>query len=408
MRANGVDEVYITGNASEREKFQKWAETLPKAIGNPLYHWSHLELQRYFDYHGILNGATAEEVWQHCREKMQAVDFSAQGLIINSNVRLLCTTDDPIDSLEWHRQLAEDALFGIPVLPTWRPDMAMNINNSGYFEYIRQLATVCGFEIQSFSDLQRALTKRMDYFATVGCLLSDHALDFVIYRPAPDETVASIFTAALSGAKISDDDTAIFKTAFMRFVAGEYQRRNWAMQLHYGCKRDNNSLKYRELGANSGFDCIRSNASSAELADFLDSLAREKRLPKTVVYSLNPHDDTMIDTVIACFQDGPEAGKLQHGSAWWFNDHLDGMSAQLKSLANSGLLGNFIGMLTDSRSFLSYPRHEYFRRLLCNIIGTWVENGEYPRDIKTLEALIKGISYNNAVRYFGFNLKEIV
>ena len=405
MRSNGVDEYYITGDAPDREKFQKWAETLEKAIGNPLYHWSHLELQRFFGYHGVLNGDTAEEVWNLCNEKLQQDSMSVRNLIRQSNVTLICTTDDPADDLRWHKMIAEDDSFKVQVLPAWRPDKAMNLEKPDYLEYLEKLGNVAGVEIKSFKDLKTALSKRMTFFDEMGCRASDHALEYVMYAPASEAEIEDIFTERLLGAKITREDELRFKTAFMMFVAGEYTKMGWAMQLHYGCKRDNNTTMYKKLGPDTGYDCINNYAPSSETADFLNALNEAGNLPKTILYSLNPNDDEALGTILGCFQNSDAIGKIQQGSAWWFNDNKTGMMKQMTSLANLGLLGHFNGMLTDSRSFLSYPRHEYFRRILCELIGGWVENGEYPKDMKSLEKIIKGISYNNAVRYFGFNLE---
>lgn len=405
MRSNGVDEYYITGDAPDREKFQKWAETLEKAIGNPLYHWSHLELQRFFGYYGVLNGDTAEEVWNLCNAKLQENSMSVRNLIRQSNVTLICTTDDPADDLRWHKMIDEDDSFEVQVLPAWRPDKAMNLEKPDYIEYLDKLGKAADMEIKSFKDLRAALSKRMAFFDEMGCRASDHALEYVMYAPASDAEIEDIFTERLMGAQISREDELKFKTAFMMFVAGEYTKLGWAMQLHYGCKRDNNTTMYKKLGPDTGYDCINNYAPSSETADFLNALNEAGNLPKTILYSLNPNDDEALGTILGCFQNSDAIGKIQQGSAWWFNDNKTGMMKQMTSLANLGLLGNFNGMLTDSRSFLSYPRHEYFRRILCELIGGWVENGEYPKDMKSLEKIIKGISYNNAVRYFGFNLE---
>ena len=405
MRSNGVDEYYITGDAPDREKFQKWAETLEKAIGNPLFHWSHLELQRYFGYYGVLNSETAEEVWNLCNKKIQDPSMSARNLIKQSNVTLLCTTDDPVDDLKWHKIIKEDESFDVQVLPAWRPDKAMNLEKPDYLDNLGKLAQVSGVEIKTFADLKEAIAKRMEYFDSMGCCISDHGLDYVMYAPASEEEVEAVFAQRLAGKEVSKAEAAKFKTAFMLFVAGKYEEMNWVMQLHYGCKRDNNKAMYAKLGPDTGFDCISNYTPGAELTDFLNAVNEAKNLPKTILYSLNPIDDELIGTVLGCFQNSDAVGKIQQGSAWWFNDNKTGMMKQMTSLANLGLLGNFIGMLTDSRSFLSYPRHEYFRRIMCELIGGWVENGEYPKDMKNLEKIVKGISYNNAVRYFGFDLE---
>ena len=405
MRSNGIDEYYITGDASDREKFQKWAETLEKAIGNPLYHWSHLELQRYFGYTGHLSGETAEEVWNLCNAKLQEDGMSVRNIIRQSNVRLICTTDDPVDTLEWHKMLAADKSFEVKVLPAWRPDKAMNLEKPDYPVYIKKLSEVSGVTVRDFTSLKSALCNRMDYFAEVGCCVSDHALEYIMYAPAAPEEIDTIFKKALHKDGVTREEEMKFKMAFMQFVAGEYHRRNWVMQVHYGCKRDNNKAMYAKLGPDTGYDCINNYAPSAQTADFLNALEAADSLPKTILYSLNPYDNETIASIIGSFQGTEAMGKIQHGSAWWFNDHKTGMIAQMTSLANLGLLSNFIGMLTDSRSFLSYTRHEYFRRILCELIGSWVENGEYLADYKVLEEIVKGISYNNAVKYFGFDVQ---
>lgn len=404
MRSNGVDETYITGDASDREKFQKWAETLPKLIGNPLYHWSHLELQKYFGYTGYLNGDTAEEVWNLCNARLQEDSMSVRNIIRQSNVTLICTTDDPVDSLEWHKKIAADPTFEVQVLPAWRPDKAMNVEKPTFAAYMSQLSEVSGVKVTDFASLKEALKKRMAYFAENGCCVSDHALEYVMYVPAADAEVDAVMAKGLAGQPVSKEEELQYKTAFMLFVAKEYNKMGWIMQLHYGCKRDNNAFMFEKLGADTGFDCINNYAPSAQMADFLNALSASDEIPKTIIYSLNPNDNASIGTIIGCFQDTAAAGKIQQGSAWWFNDHKTGMTEQMISLANLGCLGNFIGMLTDSRSFLSYTRHEYFRRIMCELIGGWVDNGEYPADMKALKEIVEGISYNNAVKYFGFNL----
>lgn len=402
MRSNGVEEKYITGDAPDKEKFLKWAETLEMAIGNPLYHWSQLELKRYFGYEGYLNKENAEEVWNFCNEKLRG-GLSARKLIQMSNVTLICTTDDPADSLEWHKKISEDESFGVQVLPAWRPDRAMNLEKPDYPEYLGRLGAVSGVKVDSFASLMEALKNRMDFFSSMGCCVSDHGLGYVMYQEASDGEVDAVLAKRLAGEAITKEEEKIFKTAFLAALGKEYHKKNWVMQLHYGVKRDNNSRLFGKLGADAGADCIGSLASYSELADFLNALAKTDELPKTILYSLNPADNAAIGSIIGCFQDSSAIGKIQQGSAWWFNDHQEGMKDQMISLANLGLLGNFIGMLTDSRSFLSYTRHEYFRRIMCGLIGGWVENGEYPEDYKVLEKIVKGISYNNAVRYFGFD-----
>lgn len=333
--------------------------------------------------------------------------MSVRNLIRRSGVTLICTTDDPADSLYWHKELAADDSFEVQVLPAWRPDKAMNIEKPDYAEYLKKLGQAAGCQIETFADLKMALKKRMDAFEEMGCRASDHALEYVMYVPETEENLEKIFAKRKQGEMLTKEEELKFKTAFMAFAAEEYTKRNWAMQLHYGCKRDNNAARYAQFGPDTGYDCINNYAPSAQMTDFLNALNEKNSLPKTIIYSLNPNDDEAIGTILGCFQDAGVAGKIQQGSAWWFNDHKTGMIKQMTSLANLGLLGNFLGMLTDSRSFLSYSRHEYFRRILCELIGDWVENGEYPDDERMLGKIIKDISYNNAVRYFEFELKEV-
>lgn len=402
MRSNGISEEYITGSASDYDKFVKWSETLQKAIGNPLYHWSHLELQRYFHFKKPLSPATAEEAWEVCNAKLAEPSMSVRNLIRQSQVELICTTDDPADTLEWHKRIAEDPTISARVLPAWRPDKAMNLEKPDYKDYLARLSAASGITIDSFVSLCNALRVRMDFFASMGCSVSDHALEYVMYQPASAVEIEEIFARRLSGTMPTIQEALQFKTAFLLFVGREYHRRNWVMQLHYGTRRDNNTLRYQKLGPDTGFDCINTYSSSAEMAAFLNALNCTDELPKTILYSLNPTDNAAIGTVLGCFQDDSCIGKIQQGSAWWFNDHKSGMTEQMTSLANLGLLANFVGMLTDSRSFLSYTRHEYFRRILCNLIGTWVENGEYPDDIEFLGKMVQDISYYNTKRYFNF------
>lgn len=401
MRSNGVEEKYITGDASDREKFQKWAETLEKAIGNPLYHWSHLELKKYFGYEGHLCGDTAQEVWDLTSEKLKQENMSARGLILQSNVDTICTTDDPIDSLEWHRKIKEEG-FEVKVLPAWRPDKAMNIDKADFAQYITKLAQVSGVEIKDFDSLIEALKNRMDFFAENGCTVSDHGLEYVMYESYEPAEVNEIVKTRLSDGVLTKTEERKYKTAFMTALGREYAKKNWVMQLHYGVQRDLNKKVFNALGPDAGIDAINTYSSSIEMGQYLNALAIDDSLPKTIIYSLNPADNAAIGTVIGCFQDSSAVGKIQHGAAWWFNDHKTGMMEQMTSLANLGLLGNFVGMLTDSRSFLSYTRHEYFRRIMCELIGGWVENGEYPDDEKALKQIVEGISYYNCKNYFCF------
>ena len=406
MRSAGVSEKYITGDADDYEKFEKYAEVLGKAIGNPLHHWSHLELRRFFGYDGILNKETAPEVWRIANEKLHSDGYTSRGLIMMSNVDTICTTDDPIDDLGWHEKLAADASFPVTVLPAWRPDKAMNIEKETFTDYIAKLSEVSGVEIGSFAALKEAIVKRMDFFAAHGCTLSDHGLNYVMYAPAPEEEVEKIFAARLNGTLPGRREEDIFKFAFMAFIAGEYYKRGWVMQLHYGCRRDNNITMFKKLGPDTGYDCVDNTAPSTATAAFLGYLEEKGILPRTILYSLNTNDNAAIDTILGCFQTDEAVGKIQHGSAWWFNDHFDGMTEQIRSLGSLGYLAGFVGMLTDSRSFLSYPRHEYFRRILCRIFGEWVEEGFYPEDLDTLKEIVKDISYCNAKKYFAFAEKK--
>ncbi len=402
MRSNGIDEKYITGDASDREKFKAWAATLEKAIGNPLYHWSHLELQRYFNIFEPLTSENADKIFDLCNEQLAKDDMSVRNIIKKSNVTTICTTDDPVDDLKWHKMLANDTSFDVKVLPAWRPDKAMNIEKPEFNDYINTLAKVAGCTINTFEDLKKAIVSRMEFFHSSGCSVSDHGINFVVYRPASAEVIESIFNKKRNGGEVTELEELQFKTAFMVFIGKEYHRLGWVMQLHYGTKRNNNTLMLKKLGPDTGYDCINNYAPAAEIADFLNALNTTDQLPKTILYSLNPNDNAVIGTILGCFQNSSTVGKIQQGSAWWFNDHKKGMTDQMISLANLGLLANFVGMLTDSRSFLSYTRHEYFRRILCELLGNFVENGEYPANMEFLGNMVKDISYNNCVRYFGF------
>ncbi|GMO67189.1 MAG: glucuronate isomerase [Endomicrobiia bacterium] len=404
MRSNGIEEKYITGNAPAREKFQKWAETLERAIGNPIYHWSHLELRRYFDYEGVLNSETAQEVWELCNRKLKEKSMSVRGIIKQSGVKVICTTDDPVDTLEWHQKIKEDKSFDVQIVPAWRPDKALNIEQPIFIDYINQLSRASNINITSFADFKKAFKKRLRFFISLGCRATDHAIEYITYVPASEEEVEMIFEKKLKGNTLTREEESKYKTAFMIFAGREYHSNDLVMELHYGCKRNNNTLVFDKFGPDMGYDCINNFAPSAQIADFLNALNSTEQLPKTIIFSLNPNDNAIIGTILGCFQIAPALSKIQQGSAWWFNDHKVGMIDQLTSLANLGILSNFVGMLTDSRSFLSYARHEYFRRILCNLIGGWVENGEYPYDIKILSRIIEDISYDNAVRYFKFDI----
>ncbi len=405
MRSNGVEERYITGDAPDRDKFQRFAETLPRAVGNPMVHWCHLELKNYFGYDGFLTGDTAQEVWDLCNERLrQDPSMSARGLIRQSNVVMIGTTDDPCDSLVWHEKLAGDGVFPTAVCPSFRPDPALNIHKPGFAAYVERLEGVCGFSVDTAEDMRRALTARLEYFAAHGCRAADHGLDCLVFREADDGAVTAILRKVRAGESPSREETERWQTALLLHCAREYRRLDMVMQLHFSCVRNPNSRMLALLGPDTGFDSMAVTDSCAAAYRLMDALDRTGELPRTILYSLNPEDNAWIDTLIGAFQ-GPEIpGKLQHGSAWWFNDHKHGMTEQLTSLAELGVLGNFVGMLTDSRSFLSYARHEYFRRVLCRLLGRWAEDGEYPGDLETLGGLVRDICYHNAARYF--RLKE--
>lgn len=400
MRANGVDERYITGDAPDKEKFMKWAETMPACIGNPLYHWTHLELKRFFGIDTLLSPATADEIWEKCNALLAQDGFAARGLIERSNVKVLCTTDDPADTLEYHAAIAKDKSFSVKVLPAFRPDKSFNIDKAGFAEYIAKLGKAAGKNIATFADLTAALGQRLEFFHAAGCRVSDHALDPIVFEPASTAELDAILAKALKGEKTGETEARKFKTAVMLFLGRGYARLGWVMQLHMDTLRNVNTRAARVLGPDTGYDATADYALGEALAKFLDTLDNTEELPKTIVYSLNPRDNDMLATIVGSFQGGGVAGKMQLGSGWWYNDQKDGMIRQMMALANVGLLSRFVGMLTDSRSFLSYTRHEYFRRILCNLIGEWVEAGEAPNDIALLGTMVQNICYNNAKNYF--------
>lgn len=392
MRSNGVDERYITGDAPDREKFQKWAETMPYLLGNPLYHWTHLELKRYFDIDEVLCPDTAEMIWNRCNALLAKEGFSARNLILRSNVKVICTTDDPADSLCYHQKLKAEG-FPVRVLPTFRPDKAVNVDLETFVPYMRTLG------VSSYDALIATLQDKIDYFHQNGCRLSDHALDVIPYATGDP---SKVFEKAMHGEAITKEEADCFKTAVISACAEKYEALGWTMQLHIGAMRNNNQKMYQALGADTGYDSINDLSIAKPLALFMDALERKDALPKTILYTLNPKDNYVLGTMLGNFQKAPTPGKIQFGSGWWFNDQRDGMESQMRALANLGLLSRFVGMLTDSRSFVSYPRHEYFRRILCNLIGSWVEKGEYPNDDAMLKTIVEGICYHNAERYFGF------
>lgn len=404
MRSNGVDEKYITGDAPDKEKFMKWAETMPKCIGNPLYHWTHLELKRFFGINELLSPKTAEVIWEKCNEMLAKDEFTARKLIKRSNVKVICTTDDPVDSLEDHIALAKDKTFAVKVLPAFRPDKSFNIDKAGFVEWIEKLNKVVGQDIQTFASLKEALKQRLDFFHEVGCRISDHALDPIVFEEGTEEEITAILQKALKGEELTESEIKKYKTEVMVYLGKQYTRLNWTMQIHIGTIRNNSKRMMRLLGPDTGFDAIADYTFAEALSKFLDKLDDTDELPKTILYCLNPRDNEILGTIIGCFQGGGIPGKIQVGSGWWFNDQKDGMTKQIISLANLGLLSLFVGMLTDSRSFLSYTRHEYFRRILCNIIGEWVESGEAPNDFELLSTMVQNICFDNAKEYFGIKI----
>ncbi|WGE57398.1 glucuronate isomerase [Actinobacillus equuli] len=402
MRSAGISENLITGNASNYEKYQAWAKTVPQCIGNPIYHWTHLELRRPFGLTNILfSPKTEKQIWDECNEMLQQPEFSARGIMQQMNVKLSGTTDDPIDSLEYHKIIKDDPNFDIEVVPSFRPDKAFKIELPAFNDYMQQLGNVSNVNINSFSDLQKALLKRIEHFDLHGCKSADHGIEILQFAPIPEEVVLDkILQKRLENKPLLEQEIAQFTTAVLVWLASEYCKRNWVMQLHIGALRNNNTRMFKLLGADSGFDSIADLTYASQLSHLLDSMDQTNQLPKTILYCLNPRDNEMIASMIGNFQTGGIAGKIQFGSGWWFNDQKDGMERQLQQLSQLGLLSQFVGMLTDSRSFLSYTRHEYFRRILCEMIGTWVVKGEAPNDIELLGNMLKNICYHNAKNYF--------
>lgn len=404
MRSCGVAEKYITGDASPAEKFQKWAECMPSLIGNPLYHWTHLELQRYFGITQPLNGDNAMEIYEKCNAILAQPEMSVRGIIRKSNVKLICTTDDPVDDLRWHEKLAADPTAPAVVLPAFRPDKAMRADKPTFPAYVAQLEKVVGFAINTAADMRRALANRIAYFNHHRCRVADHALDYGFCVEASEAQLDDILARAKSGSAITWNEQLAYHTAMLIAVGKEYSRLNWVSQFHFACLRDNSAKMFAKLGPDTGYDCINDQPNAAGLARLLSKLEAEGALPKTILYSLNPADNGTIGSLIGAFQtDAAIPGKVQQGSAWWFNDHKPGMEAQMVSLMSLGAMGTFNGMLTDSRSFLSYTRHEYFRRILCNLFGQLVEDGEYPNDMKALGRMVENISYCNTLHYFRFD-----
>ncbi|MBW0177485.1 glucuronate isomerase [Sediminibacterium sp.] len=402
MRTNGVEEKFCTGNAGDREKFQQWAGTVPYTLRNPLYHWTHLELQRYFGVKEVLNEKNADAVYDQCTALLQTKDFTVRNLLRKMNVAIVCTTDDPVDSLEHHARLKADG-FEIPILPAFRPDQAMNVADADRFNhYISQLEAVTGISVSSFDDFLYALQNRHDYFAAAGCNVSDHGLEEIYAEDFTGSEINSIFNKIHSGKQLNESEQRKFKSAMLVHFAEWDWEKGWVQQFHLGALRNNNSRMLQQLGPDTGWDSIGDFSQGRPLASFLNKLDSDNKLAKTIIYNLNPADNELMATMIGNFNDGSAAGKIQFGAAWWFLDQKDGMVKQMNALSNMGLLSRFVGMLTDSRSFLSFPRHEYFRRLLCNLFGEEIENGEIPADMDWVGKVIKDICYRNAQQYFGW------
>ncbi|MDD3921807.1 MAG: glucuronate isomerase [Eubacteriales bacterium] len=401
MRSYGVPERYITGEAEDYERFKQFAQALPYAIGNPMYHWCHLELKQYFGYEGVLNGDTAAEVWAHCNRMLQTeAGFTARGLIRRSNVQFIGTTDDPVDDLMWHEKLLKDTESPCTVAPSFRPDKALCPEKPGFAGYIHALSKAADMPIQNVDDVITALEKRLLYFISMGCRASDHGLDAIPWANCTQAQANEVFCKAMEGSVPSREETERYQSYLLLALGRMYHKHSIVMQLHYSCQRNVNARMYRAIGPDTGFDAIAVTNCAHTVAQLLSSLDADNCCPRTILYSLNSADFDAIGTLIGCFQGEGLPGKIQMGSAWWFCDTKDGMNDQLRTLARLGLLGSFIGMLTDSRSFLSYTRHAYFRRILCNLIGGWVEAGEYPNDSRTLERLVTGICHDNAYTYF--------
>lgn len=404
MRANGIDEKFITGHSdvSDYDRFLYWAKTLPSAVGNPIYHWSHLELQRFFGVYDLINEANAPVIWNKVNAKLQTGEYTPRNLIQNSNVTVVCTTDDPTDSLEYHLKIKNLEDFRTAVLPSFRPDKGLNINKDTFIPWVEKLATVSELPTSTYEQFLSALESRALFFHSVGGRVSDHALDNVVFAEATLQEASQIYTKALQGESITLDEEKKYRTFTLLFLGRIYAKLGWVMQFHMNASRNNSTRMYTKLGPDTGYDSMNDGEIAFPLVQFFDALDKENALPKTILYSLNPRNHDVIATILGSFQSGGVPGKMQLGSAWWYNDTKDGMLLQLNSLANIGLLGRFVGMLTDSRSFLSYTRHEYFRRILCNLLGEWVEKGEAPLDMDLLGGMVQDISYRNANRYFAF------
>ena len=404
MRTNGVDEKYITGNASDWEKFEKWAETVPYTLRNPLYHWAHLELQRYFDVHEILKASSAKKIYENCSAKLQTKEYSVKNLILKMNVKVICTTDDPVDDLQYHRKIKDDG-FEVKVFPAFRPDKAIAVEDVDSFNnYVQKLEKASNVSIGNYQSFMDALKQRHDYFATMGCSVSDHGLEQIYAEEYTEAEIRQIFDKIRSGKDLQYSEILKFKSAMLYIFAIWDHEKDWVQQYHLGALRNNNTRMLQQLGADTGWDSIGDFSQGKALATFLNRLDKNNQLTKTILYNLNPSDNELMATMVGNYNDGSVPGKIQFGSAWWFLDQKDGMIKQINALSNMGLLSRFVGMLTDSRSFLSYPRHEYFRRILCNLFGEEIENGELPDDIKWTGKIIQDICFNNTSSYFGWSV----
>jgi len=406
MRTNGVHESYCTGNKSDYEKFEKWAATVPYTLRNPLYHWTHLELQRYYGIHSILSSETAKEIYDEASEKLRSPEYSVRNLLRMANVKVLCTTDDPIDSLEHHAKIKADG-FEIKILPAYRPDKAMNVDDVATFNaYVDKVEAASNVSVSSYDDYLKALKNRHDFFATMGSSVSDHGLEQIYAEDYTDAEIKNFFTKIRSGKVLDYAENLKFKSAMLVEFAKWDAEKGWVQQYHLGALRNNNARMMKNLGPDTGWDSIGDFSQGKALAKFLNKLDTTDQLAKTILYNLNPADNEVMATMIGNFNDGSVAGKIQFGSGWWFLDQKDGMVKQMNALSNMGLLSKFVGMLTDSRSFMSYPRHEYFRRILCNMFGSEIDNGELPNNIEWVGKVIQDICFNNANTYFGFNVSD--
>jgi glucuronate isomerase len=402
MRTAGVNEDYITGGKSDYEKFEKWAATVPYTLRNPLYHWTHLELQRYFGINDILDSKSAKKVYEECTAKLQTKEFSVRSLLKKMNVKVVCTTDDPIDNLEYHKKIKADGLE-VKVFPAFRPDKAMNVDDAATFKaYVGKVEAAANTSVGSYADYLKALKKQHDFFATMGCSVSDHGLEQIYAEDYTETEIKNAFDKVRSGKELSREENLKFKSAMLVEFARWDWEKGWVQQYHLGALRNNNSRMLKQLGPDTGWDSIGDFSQARQLSKFLNKLDTNNQLAKTILYNLNPADNELMATMIGNFNDGSVAGKVQFGSGWWFLDQKDGMTKQINALSNMGLLSKFVGMLTDSRSFLSFPRHEYFRRLLCNMFGDDVENGELPADIDWIGKVIQDICFNNAKNYFNW------